>query len=89
MEKGIMDMEKLLRDVTDQHNCARYQGAEQALTGVTNHIKTLVMDNKTPNQIAVSITKHLVEQINKYHMLINTTDMGSKMNKLKEKHEQK
>ena len=84
-----MDMEKLLRDVTDQHNCARYQGAEQALKGVTNHIKTLVMDNKTPNQIAVAITKHLVDEINKYHMLINSTDMGSKMNKLKEKHEQK
>ena len=84
-----MDTEKLLRDVTDQHNCARYQGAKQALTGVTNHIKTLVMDNKKPNEIAVEITKHLVEQINKYHMLIGTTDMGSKMNKLKEKHEQK
>ena len=84
-----MDMKKLLLDTADQHNFARYSGAKQALTGVTNHIKTLVMDNKTPNQIAVAITKHLVEQINKYHMLISTTDMGSKMNKLKEKNEQK
>ena len=84
-----MDFKKMLLDTTDQYNYARYQGAKQALTGVTNHIKTLVMDNKTPNQIAVSITKHLVDEINKYHMLIGTTEMGSKMNKLKEKHEQK
>ena len=84
-----MDMKKLLLDTADQHNFARYSGAKQALTGVTNHLKTLIMDDKKPNEIAVAITKHLVDEINKYHMLINSTDMGSKMNKLKEKHETK
>ena len=74
-----MDMKKLLLDTADQHNFARYSGAKQALTGVTNHIKTLVMDDAKPNEIAVAITKHLVDEINKYHMLINTTDMGKKM----------
>jgi len=84
-----MDFKKMLLDTTDQHNFARYSGAKQALTGVTNHLKTLIMDDKKPNEIAVAITKHLVDEINKYHMLIGTTEMGSKMNKLKEKHEQK
>jgi len=84
-----MDMKKLLLDTADQHNFARYSGAKQALTGVTNHLKTLIMDDKQPNEIAVAITKHLVDEINKYHMLIKSTDMGSKMNKLKEKHETK
>ena len=41
-----MDMKKLLLDTADQHNFARYSGAKQALTGVTNHIKTLVMEIK-------------------------------------------
>ena len=79
-----MDMKKLLLDTADQHNCAK-----QALTGVTNHIKTLVMDNEDTREIAVKITKHIVDEINKYNMLINSTDMGKKMNELKEKYETK
>ena len=84
-----MDMKKLLLDTADQHNFARYQGAAHALENASSYIKTLVMDDAKPNEIAVAITKHLVDEINKYHMLINSTDMGSKMNKLKEKHETK
>ena len=84
-----MDMEKLLRDVTDQHNCARYQGAEQALHGVADYILGLTSADSHPGKTAVEITKHIVEKIKSYQMLIESTDMGSKMNKLKEKHEQK
>jgi len=84
-----MDMKKLLLDTADQHNCARYQGSVQALQNAANHIKTLVMDNKNTKEIAIEITKHLVEELNKYKMLINSTDMGKKMNELKEKHETK
>jgi len=84
-----MDTEKLLRDVTDQHNCARYQGAEQALHGVADYILGLTSKDVHPGKTAVEITKYIVEKIKSYQMLIESTDMGSKMNKLKEKHEQK
>ena len=74
-----MDMKQLLQYTADQHNCARYQGAVHALQNAANHIKTLVMDNKNTKEIAIAITKHLVDEINKYHMLINSTDIGKKM----------
>ena len=45
--------------------------------------------NVHPGKTAVEITKYIVEKIKSYQMLIESTDMGSKMNKLKEKHEQK
>ena len=52
-----------------------------------DNIIDLIATDAKPNEIAIAITKHLVDEINKYHMLIKSTDMGSKMNKLKEKHE--
>jgi len=84
-----MDIKKLLLDTADQHNCARYQGAAHALENASSYIKTLVMDNEDTREIAVKITKHIVDEINKYNMLINSTDMGKKMNELKEKYETK
>ena len=58
-----MDFKKMLYDTADQHNYARYQGAIQALKNASQHIQSLVNDNKTPNEIAVSITKHIVDKI--------------------------
>ena len=84
-----MDMKKLLLDTADQHNFARYSGAKQALQKVADHILGLTSENVHPGKTAVEITKYIVEKIKSYQMLIESTDMGSKMNKLKEKHEQK
>ena len=77
-----MDFKKMLYDTADQHNYARYQGAIQALKNASQHIQSLVDDNKTPNEIAVSITKHIVNKINTYDALINSTEMGKKMKDL-------
>jgi hypothetical protein len=84
-----MDFKKMLLDTTDQYNYARYQGAEQALQGVADHILGLTSESVHPGKTAVEITKYIVEKIKSYQMLIESTDMGSKMNKLKEKNEQK
>jgi hypothetical protein len=77
-----MDMGKLLKDTADQHNCSRYQGSMFALKEATTYIQSLVNENETPNQIAIKITKYLVDKVNQYKILIESTDMGKKMKDL-------
>ncbi len=77
-----MDMGKLLTDTADQHNCSRYQGSMFALKEATTYIQSLVNENETPNQIAIKITKYLVDKVNQYKILIESTDMGKKMKDL-------
>jgi len=81
-----MDIGKTLRDTADQHNCSRYQGSMFALKEATTHIQSLVNEKETPNQIAIKITKYLVDKVNEYKMLIESTDMGKKMKDLENKY---
>ena len=84
-KENKMDIERMLRDTTDQYNHATWQGSLHALKDLVQYIKSALKDDKTPKEVALKITKHIVAEINKYEALIQSTDVGKKMKNLGDK----
>ena len=83
-KENKMDIERMLRDTTDQYNHATWQGSLHALKDLVQYIKSALKDDKTPKEVALKITKHIVAEINKYEALIQSTDVGKKMKEIKD-----
>ena len=81
-----MDIERMLRDTTDQYNHATWQGSLYALKELVKYIESVLKDDEPPKEVALKITKHIVAEIHKYERLVRTTDVGKKMKNLEDKH---
>ena len=78
-----MDLEKMLKDTTDQHNYVRWQGSYFALKDLTEHMARLLKEKDcTHKSFALEMTTHLGSEIRRYQELMLTTDMGRKMQDL-------
>ena len=81
-----MDLEKMLRNTTDQYNYNTWQGSLYALKELVKYIESVLNDDEPPKEVAMKITKHIVAEINKYERLVRTTDVGKKMKNLEDKY---
>ena len=81
-----MDLEKMLRNTTDQYNYNTWQGSLYALKELVKYIESVLKDDEPPKEAAMKITKHIVAEINKYEALIQSTDVGKKMKNLEDKY---
>ena len=80
-----MDFKKMLHDTADQHNCARWQGALYAMQDLANHMKNLLeTEGCTNKSFALDVVKQVGEEIERYKMLVETTDMGKKMKEIED-----
>ena len=81
-----MDLEKMLRNTTDQYNYNTWQGSLYALKELVKYIESVLKDDEPPKEVAMKITQHIVAEINKYEALIQSTDVGKKMKNLEDKY---
>ena len=82
-----MDIKQMLLDTTDQHNHARWTGALYAMQDLANHMKNLLeTEGCTNKSFASDVVKQVGEEIERYKMLVETTDMGKKMKEIGDKY---
>ena len=82
-----MDIGQMLKDTTDQQNHARWTGAIYALRDLMSHMKGLLeTEGCTNKSFASDVVKQVGEEIERYKMLVETTDMGKKMKEIGDKY---
>ena len=80
-----MDIKQMLLDTTDQQNHARWTGAVYALRDLMSHMTNLLKTEGCTNKsFASDVVKQVGEEIERYKMLVETTDMGKKMKEIED-----